>query len=115
VALAALHHGTAHSAPAFAICGRVTFRKMKIGLRHAQFLADSTEAHFAIRALERERMRHRNFTTGFRIEPFVHAPEVSGAEVEVEFVDEARDQRQLFGWPDGTADADRIVLGGLLP
>ena len=38
-----------------------------------------------------------------------------GAHVELERVDEARDERQLLGRTDRAADADRVVVGALPP
>ena len=63
-----------------------------------------------IGALEGQRMRDGNFFARRGVEPFVHAPEMRGAEVKAQFIDQPRHQRQLLGRPDGPADADRIVL-----
>ena len=48
-------------------------------------------------------------------DPFVHAPEVAGADVEAECVDDAGDQWQLLGGSNGSADTDGVVVGALFP
>src|ERR1035438_9102519 len=47
--------------------------------------------------------------------PFVHAPEMPGANLQVEVVHEARHQRELFRRPNRSTDAYRVVGRGLLP
>src|SRR5712692_5878318 len=49
------------------------------------------------------------------MKPLVHAPEMRGLQRKIQFIDQPRDQRQLFGQPNRSANADRIVGGGLLP
>src|SRR2546425_584357 len=38
-----------------------------------------------------------------------------GADVKSQIVHQPRDERQLFRWPNRSADADRVVLSRLLP
>src|SRR6185369_6196619 len=102
VALAALHHGAAHTGvPTFAIWGGIALREMEVRIRHGEFLPDAAEAHFAIRLLERERMRDGRFLAVE--EPFVHTPEMRGTNIQAEIVHKPRDERQLFGGTNRTA------------
>src|SRR5206468_10041566 len=66
------------------------------------------ETQLAIRALEAERMRDRHFPASRGIEPFVHTPEMSRADVEPKRVDDARHERQVLGGTDRPADADGV-------
>src|SRR5262245_47338918 len=76
VALSALHYGATNTVPALAIGGGVGLREMQVLRWHDQLGTNAIEAKFAVRALERKRMRHRHF---FAIKkPFIHAPEVGG-------------------------------------
>src|SRR4051812_44510366 len=76
-------------------------------LRHAEVGANALEAEFAVGAFEGERVFGGN---GFVVfEPFVHAPEVGGFEIEFEFIDEAGNEGELFGGTDWAADAGWIV------
>src|SRR5687768_4264956 len=86
---------------------------MEMGPRHAEVRANAFEAEFAIAALEGERMFGADRFIFFN--PFVHAPEVRGFEIEFEFVDETRDEGELFGRADGAAYAAGIVGSGSAP
>jgi hypothetical protein len=93
--------------PASAIFEVVGVWKMEVGFGHAEVGADAVEAEFAVGAFEGEGMFRGD---GFVVfDPFVHAPEVGVLEIEFEFVDEARDERQLFGGSDRSADTARII------
>src|SRR2546421_8652013 len=49
------------------------------------------------------------------LDPFVHAPEMGVVELELERINDARDQRQLLRWTDRAADPGRLAGRGLLP
>src|SRR5688500_12299655 len=86
---------------------------MKMRFGHAQVRTDAIETKFAVGAFEAERMfRADRFVL---LDPFVHAPEVSAFEVELEVVDEAGHERKLFGGSDRSADATRIVRSRTAP
>ncbi len=59
-------------------------------------------------------MRDRHRPAG-GVDPFVHAPEMGLADVQVQLVDQPGHQRQLLGRADRTADAGRIVVGRAAP
>ena len=48
-------------------------------------------------------------------EPFVHAPKVSGAEWDLQFIHQAGHEGQLLRGTDRTADAHGVIRGGLAP
>ena len=81
-------------------CGKVQVR-----FRHPQVRADAVEAEFAIRAGEGQRISDRRFAAVD--EPFVHAPKMCVTQIKLQFVDEARNQRQLLRRPDRAADPGR--------
>ena len=58
-------------------------------------------------------MRDRHFAS--LVIPFVHAPEMRRMNIEIEFINQTRDERQLFGRPDRAANAHRIVRRRLFP
>jgi hypothetical protein len=89
--------------------------KCRLDFGHRQLLLDAVEAELAVGALERQRVRHRHFLLRLVVIPFVHAPEVGVLQAESEFVDQAGDERELFGRADRSADADRVIRRGLLP
>ena len=82
---------------------------------HPQSAPDAVETQFAVGSLEAEWMRHLDFSAGLDVEPLVHAPEMPAADVEVERVDDARDEGKLLRGADRAADADRVVVGALPP
>ena len=82
---------------------------------HPQRAADPVETQFAVGPLEAQWMRHLDFATGLDVEPLVHAPEMPAADVELERVDDARDERKVLGGANRAADADRAVVGALPP
>src|SRR2546421_12630060 len=49
------------------------------------------------------------------LDPFVHAPEMGVVELELERINDARDQRQLLRWTDRATDPGRLAGRGLLP
>ena len=91
VALTALHDRTTDTCfPGLAIVGEVGFGEMQVGVRHHEVFSDAIEAKLAICFFERERMRGWGF---FSVqEPFVHTPEMTGPDIEVEIIDEPGDQ-----------------------
>src|SRR4029078_12284771 len=87
----------------------------QVRVRHPQRPADAIEAQRAVGALEAQGMRHRHFTACANVEPLVHAPEMTAPYVELERIDQSRDQWQLLGRPDRPADADRRIVSALPP
>ena len=112
-ALAALHDEATDVFPASAVFEVVGVRKMEVRFGHAQIGTDAVEAEFAIGAFEGEGMFGADGFVVFN--PFVHAPEVRGSEVEFEFVDEAGDEWELFGGADGAADAAGVIWSRSAP
>ncbi len=56
-----------------------------------------------------------DFALGVGVVPFIHAPEVGVFEIDLKFVDQARDEGELFGGAYWAAYAYGIVGGGLSP
>ena len=78
-----------------------------------QFLVDAAEAqiHIGFRKSEREIQ-----SGGLAVyDPFVHAPEVAVFQIDAERVDHLRDDRELFGRADRSADAGGLGRSGFLP
>ena len=80
-------------------------------VRHPKSAIDAIEAKLAIGSLKAEWMRDVDLASGRAIEPFVHSPKVARAHIEIECVDEPRDERELLGGTDRTTDADGTVVG----
>ena len=88
---------------------------MDVLLRRPQLAVDAVEAQLHVGLGEAERVRR---VDGLAVlDPLVHAPEVGVAlrQVQSDGVDDPRDQRQLLGRPDRSADAGRIVGRALPP
>ena len=114
VALPALHDHAAHAGvPARAVGARVGFGKMEVRIGHPTLFVEPVEEQRAVAALEGKRVRDGHLRAVEQ--PLVHAPEMAGAHVEPEFIDEPRDERELLGRADGAADAGGIVVGALPP
>ena len=114
VTLAALHDGAADSGiPRRSIGSGVGLGEMQVGVGHDLFAGDAVEAQFSVGLFEGEGMGGGCLLAVD--DPFVHAPEVAGADVEAECVDDAGDQWQLLGGSNGSANADGVVVGALFP
>jgi len=112
-ALPALHHHAAHLLPACAVFVQVSSGEMQVLFRHAQPRADAIETQLAVCPLEAQRvgLRHRLPIDG----PFIHAPEMRVAQVELQLVDHPRHQGELLGRPNRPTDPRRAAFTGLIP
>src|SRR5262245_57599537 len=98
VTLSTLHHGAAHTVPAFAVSGRVSLWKMQIGVWHHQFGFDATETQLAISAFKGKRMCDGHLPPVQK--PLIHSPKMRQLHREVQLIDDLCHQRQLLRWPD---------------
>ena len=113
ITLPALHDGTTNAPPTRGVRSKVRLRKMQVGIGNRKFGPDATEAQFAVGAFEGEGVRDGRFLS---VEiPLVHAPEVGRLKAEPKFIDNPRNQRELFRRTNGTADPDGIVRRRLPP
>src|ERR1700722_4939270 len=114
VSLAALHDQATNSAiPTCLIRGRVGLWKVKIGFRQLKLFANPTETEFAISVFERERMGAGNFFAVYQ--PLVHPPKMGGAQVQLQFVNDPGNQREVLRWADGSANTGGVIIRTLPP
>ena len=88
--------------------------KCRCSSGHPQLRPDALEAQLLVGPGETQWVRNRHGSAG-GVDPFVHAPEMGLADVQVQLVDQPGHQRQLLGRADRTADAGRIVVGRAAP
>ena len=86
---------------------------MEVGVGHDKVRPNAAETELAVGPFEGEGMVGRNLSSVHV--PLVHAPEVGVVQLHIQRVDDAGDQRQLFGGTDGAADARGIVRRRLSP
>ena len=114
VALASLHHGAFDAVEEGGVVGKaVGFGEVEVLFGHAEFRADAVEAELAVGPLEAEGIVGTDLFVAH--DPFVHAPEVRVAKVDLEVVNETGDQGEVRDGSDGAADSGRLRRGGAAP
>src|ERR1041384_479272 len=86
---------------------------MQVLLRHAQAGPHTFETQFHIGPGEGKGVAYRDGLSV--LDPLVHSPKMRVPQVQSQAVDEARDQRELFGRADRTTNAGRLSGPGLPP